>query len=725
MRTIAAIPLVLLAATGAPAQEHALFRGASHVVVPQRRSFALDRHATPIALERVRARVTIVEQAAETALEVTVRNTSSAPAEAVLLLPVPDGAAIHSFAFEGTAREPTAELLPREVARRTYHDIVRSLRDPALLEFAGYALVRSSVFPVPAQGTQRVRVVYHHLLRAIDARVDYVLPRSESLEVDVPWEIEVTARAKAGIGMAYSPTHEIETERGGPDHVTVRIREAAARSPGPFRLSLLCAHDRGAASLFAYPDPRIGGGYFLLVAGLPEAERKEPRREVTIVIDRSGSMAGPKMDQARAAALQILEGLGDGEAFNLVDFGNTVSLFSERPVVKTRETALRAREYLHGVRPIGGTNTYDALVEALRQPPTEGLLPTVLLLTDGLPTVGRTAETEIRALVGEANAHRRRVFTFGVGDDVNAPLLDRLAEASRAAAVYVRPGEDLEEPVLRAFERLKGPVLADGKLAEANGSIADMLPATLPDLFEGDQLVVLGQYRGTGPLDVTLDGASRPLRFKFGLDAATTRNAFVPRLWAARRIAELVDRVRQAGEMAVVTPEQRAWIDEIVRLSAEWGILSEYTAFFAREGTDLSDWDAMSFRVMAELAEKVVKARCGTDAVDRAQVIWAQKGQTVLDARNLLDTGIDRASLAPVQQASDRALFCRGKQWVDGRIVAQRAPVAPDVTVDCGTPEFERLVDALVAEDRQGLLAVRGEILLRLDGRNVLVRNDW
>jgi Ca-activated chloride channel family protein len=315
------------------------------------------------------------------------------------------------------------------------------------------------------------------------------------------------------------------------------------------------------------------------------------------------------------------------------------------------------------------------------------------------------------------------VFTFGVGDDVNAPLLDRLAEASRATAAYVRPGEDIEEAVGRAFERFKGPVLASARLTDAAGSIAEMVPATLPDLFADDQLVVLGQYRGEGPLSLSLDGefqgAPRSLRFTFDLDGATTRNAFVPRLWAARKIAFLVDRVRQAG-----TPDPKT-IEEIVRLSAEWGILSEYTAFFAREGTDLSDWDAINFRVMTELAEKAVKERCGAGAVERAQVLWAQKGQSVLDGRNELDKRLNRVELAPVQQASDRALFCKGKQWVDGQIVAQRAPVEPDVTISCGTPEFESLVDRLVAEDRQGLLAVRGEILLRLDGKNVLIQNDW
>ena len=85
------------------------------------------------------------------------------------------------FTFQGSASEPTAELLRKEAARQTFDSIVAKMKDPALLEFVGYNLVRSSVFPVEANGTQKVRLTYEHLLTADGDRVDYVLPRSESI----------------------------------------------------------------------------------------------------------------------------------------------------------------------------------------------------------------------------------------------------------------------------------------------------------------------------------------------------------------------------------------------------------------------------------------------------------------------------------------------------------------------------------------------------------------
>jgi Ca-activated chloride channel family protein len=662
---------------------------------------------------------------------------------------VPDGAAIHSFLFEGSSSEPTAQLLPREEARRIYGDIVRKLRDPALLEFAGYSLVRSSVFPVPAGGTQRVRLVYDQVLPAEGGRIDYLLPRSESLEVDVPWEVAVDVKAKSPLATLYSPSHLVETRTLDPRHAVVRTRPEASREPGPFRLSVLLQRDTLAASLFAYPDPKIGGGYFLLLAGLPpyaEAARAALKREVTIVLDRSGSMAGPKMDQVRNAALQVIEGLAEGEAFNVIDYATAVSLFAPKPVVENADTAKQARAYLEALHPIGGTNLHDALVEALRQEPVPGTLPIVLFLTDGLPTVGQTSEAVIRDLVEKVNPHRRRVFTFGVGDEVNAPLLDRIAEASRATSTYVRPGEDVEVAVGRVFQRLYGPVLADGKLltvdekgAPVSDVVRERIPEAVPDLFEGDQLVVLGQYRGAGPLRFRLEGnvlgEHRSFAFTLGLESATTRNAFVPRLWAARRIAFLVDQIRQSGaavpgrplrpdETPLTDPKYAELVDEIVRLSAEWGILSEYTAFLAREGTELSDWGALEDQVRRELEGKAIAERSGAGAVERAQNLARAKGQERLDYRNQLDTKLARVELAPVQQASDRALFRRGNRWFDGSIVGARAATSVDRTIEFGTPEFERLLDRLVAENRQSLLSVRGEILLHLDGRNVLVRND-
>ena len=166
----------------------------------RRHSFAQALPAeSAVEVTAVVARVRIVGTAARTTLDVALRNPGGRPAEAELLLPVPPGAAVGSFQFEGGSAEATATLLPAAEARSTYDGIVARLRDPALLEFAGLAAVRSSVFPVPAGGTQRVRLSYDEILVADAGRLDYVLPRTASLASDVPWTFAIEVQSEAGV----------------------------------------------------------------------------------------------------------------------------------------------------------------------------------------------------------------------------------------------------------------------------------------------------------------------------------------------------------------------------------------------------------------------------------------------------------------------------------------------------------------------------------------------
>jgi len=175
-------------------------------------------------------------------------------------------------------------------------------------------------------------------------------------------------------------------------------------------------------------------------------------------------MRNEKIEQVKEAALQIIAGLKKDEAFNIIIYNNTVQWFSKKSVLKTKENEAAARAYIQGITATGGTNIHDALAKALSQEPMEGMLPLVLFLTDGLPTVGQTSEVAIRNLVIKSNPHNRRVFTFGVGVDVNAPLLEKIAAESLAKAEFVLPKEDVEAKIGKVFKRLTGPVLADVKL---------------------------------------------------------------------------------------------------------------------------------------------------------------------------------------------------------------------------------------------------------------------
>jgi Ca-activated chloride channel family protein len=762
---------------------------AANVIMPQTRAFATV--GTPgVEITEVSAEVVLLEQAATTALDVSVRNPGPRRTEAELLVPVPDGAVVRGFTFQGSSSEPTAQLLPRDEARRIYDSIVAKVRDPALLEFAGYNLVRTSVFPVEPNATQKVRLTYEHLLIADGDRVDYVLPRSESLGYRVPWNISVQIRSKQPVATVYSPSHPVDVTkldlRSRHDAtvpaghlVSVKLTAEGTHSPGAFRLSYLRERGDLTASLLAYPDAKVGGGYFLMLAGLPAVPKSTAsgpaiRREVTLVLDRSGSMNGEKIQQAREAVLQVLSGLEPGEAFRLLVYNEAVEPYSTEPITKTEESIKQIRAFVEGIQARGGTNLHEALKEALRPKPEAGLLPLVLFLTDGLPTVGQTSEAAIRDLALKNNPHERRIFTFGVGVDVNTPLLEKIATETRAAPTFVLPGENVEVKVSQVFKRLAGPVLADAKLevvtesgSAAPGRVRDLMPARLPDLYEGDQLVLLGQYVGDDPLTFQVSGnylgGRRVFRFSFGLEKATARNAFVPRLWASRKIAVLVDSVRQMGaespsagvasfsssshlgsglpsaalssmggslaaSAAPVTSSQdsrlKELVDEIVRLSTEFGILTEYTAFLAHEGTDLSKRAQIISEANGNFVNRAIAVRSGWGSLNQTSNSMFMANQANLNFDNgYVDQQMNRVAITTVQQIADRAFFRKNNRWVDSRIVEQESSLAPRRTIEFGSEEFRGLAERLASEGRQGCIALAGDVLMIVDGEPVLVKS--
>ncbi len=743
---VAAVMLVCGVETGLGQISHIEVRPwASNVIIPQSsaRAFAPDRRGA-IELTGVEVKIDILESTATTTVEIHLQNTSSRRQEAELVVPVPDGAVIRGFAYDGPDGRITAKILPREEARRIYQQLVSKIRDPALVEFIGYNLIRSSVFPVEPRGKQRVRLTYEHLLETDGNRIDYVLPRTESLGYAVPWKIKANIKAKRPISTVYSASHKLDMARDSEKEVSVKIKAEAEKEPGPFRLSYLLQEDGVTASMFAYPDEKVGGGYFLLLAGLPAQGPKsddEPaiKREVTLVIDRSGSMRNEKIEQVKEAALQVIAGLKPGEAFNVIIYSNTVQWFSKEPVIKSKDTEAAAKAYIEGITAQGGTNIYDALKEALAQKPSKDMLPIVLFLTDGRPTVGpTTSEVVIRELVTKHNPYKRRVFTFGVGVDVNAPLLEKVADESRAKAEFVLPKEDVEVKVGKVFQRLTGPVLADvelevlGKDGEpAIGRTRDILPDKLPDMFEGDRLVLLGQYVGKRPVTFKLDGnylgKKRSFKFTFRFNKADVHNGFVPRLWASRKIAELIDVVRQMGADSSASandPKAKELVDEIVRLSTEFGILTEYTAFLAREGTEFGRRDRVLREAESLMESKAMRSRSGLDGVALSSNSMARKSQSTLNVRNgFYNEKMERVEIANVQQINDRAYYYKSDRWIDSSLVEKESQIKPDRTIEFGTEEFFELAMKLAGQNRQASIALRGDILLMVDGETVLVRN--
>jgi Ca-activated chloride channel homolog len=721
-------------AAGAPQLERRVRSWATNVIMPQAGAYSPGARCA-VKIVEVRAGAVILEQVATTTLEISLANPCSTRQEAELLVPVPDGAVVRGFDFQGSGAEPKAELLPKESAAGTYHSLVAKIRDPALLEFVGYSLMRSSVFPVEANSGQKVRLTYENLLPADGNRIDYLLPRSESMKYSVPWKISIRIKSKTPIQTVYSPTHEIETVVRSEHIVSARLAGNGKLEPGPFRVSYLLRRSDITASFLAYPDPKIGGGYFLLLAGLPDqaavGKRTAMKREVTLVIDRSGSMHGTKMDQAKKAATGILDRLNPGELFNLIAYNESVESFASRPLSPLPEVLASARNWINNIASSGGTNIYDALAEAMRPAPSKDFLPLTLFLTDGLPTVGRTSENSIREVVRAGQDVRRRVFTFGVGADVNTPLLNWIANQTGGAATFVLSDTDLEESIRRISRRLSGPVLSDPRLTvldregrDAAGAVHDLLP--LPrDLFEGDQLVVLGAYRGSRPLTfeltVNLSGSMRSFRFTFETEKASVQNSYVPRLWASRKIGLLSDAIRQTQPST--DPRIKELVDEVVKLSTEFGIMTEYTSFLALEGTDLSRQDAVLSLANTNFLNLALPIRSGKASVNQELNNNFRMTQNWLDHSNTLtDQNLERVSITSVRQVSDRTFYRKNGRWVDSSLVEHESAAQPSREIQFGTGEYFDLAERLAVQGRQGSLALGGEILINVDGRTILVR---
>lgn len=708
----------------------------------------------PVEISRATARISIEGNRAQTELTLTVRNSGAANTEAELLLPVPEGAIVKGFSYGNGQGKYTASLLPAQEARRLYDSIVARALDPALLEFAGFAAIRTSVFPVPARSEVTLTIVYDQVVSPENGRFDYILPRSESLEKNTEWQIR--AEIAPPCTNVYSPTHDMETAALQNGTTVLTLPAARNHNPGAFRLSWQgSAPTPGIPQTTVYACPNSENpknGYFMLMIGgdsiTSDAKAAAIPREITLVIDRSGSMRGDKLDKVKESVKQIIAGLQEGESFNLITYNEGVELFSHEPVLKTPEQERRAFEWIDGMNARGGTNIHKALKQALAPAVRNGTLPLVIFMTDGMPTIGTTSEKAILQLAASHNPGKRRIFTVGVGEDVNAPLLRNMAETSRAVPTYILPKEDVETKMASLFRRLGGPVLADVELT-LPGDVSrtgDMVPSTIGDIYNGLPALVTGTYKGTSPFNILVK-ATRPdgirIDIPFTVDPgriSTQRDDFVGRLWASRQIGRLQAALTDMGANIQDTaalqrdPKTKEIIEEIIRLSIEFGIMSDFTSFFADDGSRAAHPAGTPLRLSdphlraSAWSGFAVQERSGMGAVSKQGNIADMNEQRIQNKRNARNTADGSAREADtIAQLAQNAYFKQGGVWVENSVVQQSPDqnMAPryDRIVQIGTSEYMKVADRLISENRQSLLALDGSVNIRLGDEFILLQN--
>lgn len=595
------------------------------------------------------------------------RNTGATMAEGTYLYPLPGEAVFSDFSLFQGERELKGEMMAAEQARSIYEGIVRRLKDPALLTLVGHGLIRAQVFPVQPGETRMVTLRFTELLgRDGNAlRLRYAAGNRG----DAPVSMSVEVQRESDFATPYSPTHQLDdTRRDGSLRIVVSppIR-GDVDLVLPFRRGLL------GGTVLTHAEPGEDGFALLFLAPPAADATVSVGRDLTLVVDVSGSMSGEKIDQAKAALRQALAALRPRDRFRLIAFSSAVHQFREGFTPAGHAELADARSFIEALDANGGTNLAGAIESALSERSDGERLAMVLLLTDGLPSVGEQAPDRIAADAA-ARIGRARIFTVGVGHDVNTYLLDRLAVDGRGSATYVSPGADVADAVGGLLSKLSRPALVDLRIVDAPVRFQEQAPATLPDLFFGEELVVLMRYRGEGSGAVIIEGTRNGRRERFSLDATFDRpapgNEYIPPLWAARRVGELTRQIRLEGG----SPELVARVRE---LGLRYGILTEYTAYLVQEPGVIAA--APPARPVA--GRLMAREMTGAQAFDQAKASATLSATPSLQLEELAVTGVldglqrnasaknarprGSAGSSEIRRAGGRLLALRDGVWTD------------------------------------------------------------
>jgi len=576
---------------------------------------------------------------------------------------------------------------------------------------------------------------------------DFILPLSTAKYTSQPLDqlsLRVAIESSLPIKSVYSPTHGVLTERPDEKRAVVKF-QARDLVPGEdFRLFYDSVEGEVGASALSYRPKRDEDGYFLLLA-CPEVKAADDQRvakTIIFVVDRSGSMSGEKMEQAKGAAKFVLNNLREGDLFNIVAYDSEVETFRPELEKFSDETRAAAIGFVEGLYAGGSTNIEGALKRAFSMLADERRPSYILFLTDGLPTTGETGESAIVKLCASANQVRARLFAFGVGYDVNSRLLDRLARTNFGLSQYVRPKEDIEASVAALYRKIGAPVMTGVRVMvdiEGDAIVTPPVNRLYPqgefDLFAGDQVVLVGRYRQSGAARIKLrgkiGGEEKTFRFPASFVEASEddTNVFVARLWATRRVGEIIDELDLKGR-------NEELVRELVALATEHGILTPYTSFLADETSDVRDLARNLDRTLREVdALAQVSGRIGVEqrrlksSLQMAHRAPAAEAYGAVGPANALRTsggGYFGGNVQYYDAASDQAIAATTIRQIGRKTFFQRGERLVDTTVSEQQEKQARRIERFSREyfdliQRHGkqaaqYLALEGPVVINLDG---------
>lgn len=332
--------------------------------------------------------------------------------------------------------------------------------------------------------------------------------------------------------------------------------------------------------------PDTLGGFFMFIAEPNPGTTADIIKKVfTLVLDRSGSMSGTKIIQAKNAASFIVNNLNAGDKFNIIDFETNVYQFRSMHVLYTPQSRDSALQYVSNISAGGSTNISGAFSTAVPQfnAANDSTANIIIFLTDGMPTVGITERTallnHVHSLITSTETEIF-LYSFGIGTDVDQQLLTLMSSQNNGYAEFLL-NDELESRITNFYLRIKNPVLLSPTVTFSSQNINNVYPNPLPNLYLGQQMIVAGRYTEAGPLTVTLSGRAfnQPVSYQYSFnrnDSADTRYQFLTKVWAKQKIENLLI---QYYSLNPISPEAIALKQQIINLSIAYGVISPFTSF--------------------------------------------------------------------------------------------------------------------------------------------------
>ena len=617
--------------------------------------------------------IQIKDQVATTRVDQVFVNDNPWTAEGTYIFPLPEGAAVSDFVMWVDGKAVHGEILEADEARTIYDDVVRRMKDPALLEYVGRKALKASVFPIPPGEERKIELEYSQLLPVENGLVHYIYPLSTERFSSRPLEdlvVRAQIESREPLKAVYSSRHEVSIDREDDYHALLGLEQSDVLPDRDFELFYTISSEKIGLNLLSFKEEGQDGFFLLLAA--PDVKVNEEEivvKDIILVLDTSGSMQGEKMDQAKEAARYVLDHLNPLDRFAIVSFATTTRSFS--PSLEPAAQADKGKDFLDRLEAMGSTDINRAMIEAVGL--AEEVRPTTLIfLTDGLPTEGVTVTGAILDNVAREAPDNVRIFSFGVGDDVDTDLLDQISMDNGGASTYVRPGEEIDEEVSAFYRKVKMPVLSDLSLDWGDIIVDQVYPQRIPDLFAGSQLIMLGRYREGGPAKITLKGMVNQEERSYTYEDLSFRKEggddFIPRLWATRAVGYYLTQIRLYGE-------KQEWIDSIVSLSTRYGIITPYTSFLVQEKDIFSDKgreEAIS-DFEEEMAAAAAEPAFGEAAVEKAvyqKSLSAAPVGAAVPVNMSVSTGIDGTSKMVrvsevLKNVGSKTFLLKNDTWID------------------------------------------------------------